>query len=50
MKKNKLEQLDKLMTELAKMYVKAEKLFAKIEKENSYEQQNKRKSYRVILC
>ena len=32
MKENKIEQIDKLMTELAKMYVKAEKLFIKIER------------------
>ena len=41
MKENKIEQIDKLMTELAKMYVKAEKLFIKIEREIPYEKKEK---------
>lgn len=36
MKENKIEKIDKLMTELAKMYVKAEELFIKIEREIPY--------------
>lgn len=40
-KKQKIERIDKLMTELAKMYVKAEKLFIKIEREIPYEKKRK---------
>lgn len=36
MNKETKQRLDELMTELAKMYVKAEELFIKIEREMSY--------------